>query len=88
MDDFQTRALKDLRDRHEGEIRRLATSIQEEIGYLIRDLDHQHATPGHYARRVATDAQEIVTRVAALEALGDAVGIFETSDEPAKENGQ
>ena len=82
MDDFQTRALKNLRGRHEDQIRRLAASIQEEIGYLIHGLDSQHATPGHFARRIATDAQEIVARFAALEAIGDAVGILETRDEP------
>ena len=85
MDDFHARALKSLRERHEDRIRRAAATIQEEIGYLIDRLDAQRGTPEHYARRIATDAQEIVTRFAALEAMADATAILETSDEPAKE---
>ncbi len=78
MDAFQERALRNLRERHENKISQLAESIQEEIGYILARIGSGAlASVGHYARSVATDAQEIVTRLAALEALGDAVGIIE-----------
>lgn len=82
MDEFQTRAIKSLRERHENKITQLAESIQEEIGYALSRLASGNAIwAGHYANSIATDAQEIVTRLAALEALGDAVGIFEAKED-------
>lgn len=88
MDDFHARALKSRRERHENKIDQLAESIQEEIGYMLTRLNsgsYGRASVGHYAHSIATDAQEIVTRLAALEAIGDAVSILEASDEPATE---
>ena len=35
---------------------------------------------GHYAAGIAADAHEIVTRLALLEGIADAVGILETHD--------
>jgi hypothetical protein len=84
MDDFHVRALKNLRERHETKIRQLAESIQQEIGYTLTRLDSGHkgsASIGHYAGSIATDAQEIVTRLAALEAMTDATEILETREE-------
>jgi hypothetical protein len=83
MDDFHKRALKSLRSRHEETIRASAKTIQDEIGYLLRDLDGERSTPGHYARRIAAAAQEIVTRNAALEAINDTTEILATADETA-----
>lgn len=81
MDEFQQRALKSLRERHENKITQLAESIQEEIGYVLLRIGSGNASStGHYAGSIATDAQEIVTRLAALEALGDAVDIFEATE--------
>jgi len=84
MDDFHARALKSLRERHENKIDQLAASILDEIGYMLNRLNiggAGRASVGHYASSIATDAQEIVVRLAALEAMQDATGILETRDE-------
>ena len=81
MEEFQQRALKNLRARHENKITQLAESIQEEIGYVLNRIGGGNvSSAGHYAGSIATDAQDIVTRLAALEALGDAIGIFEAGE--------
>jgi hypothetical protein len=81
MDDFQTRALGNLRKRHEDKIRQAAEEIREYAGYLLRDLGSgRTSTSSHYAGDILTDAREIVTRFAALEAIGDAVGILEATE--------
>ena len=81
MDDFQQRALKNLRERHENKITQLAESIQEEIGYVLNRIGSGNvSSAGHYAQSIAADAEEIKTRLAALEALGDAVDIFEVTE--------
>jgi hypothetical protein len=87
MDDFHARALKSLRERHENKIRQDAEEIQEYIGYVLARTDKgvSGALIGNYASTIAADAQEIVTRIAALEAMKDATGILETRDEPTKE---
>lgn len=86
MDDFQTRALRNLKKRHEDKIRQHAERIREYTGYVLARLDSGDATPvTHYARDIASDAQEIVSRLVALEAIAEAAGILETSDDPAKE---
>jgi phage-related protein len=82
MDEFQQRALKNLRERHENKITKLAESIQEEIGYVLNRIGSGNAgSAGHYAQSIATDAEEIKVRLAALEALRDAVAIFEAADD-------
>ena len=81
MDEFQQRALKNLRERHENKITQLAESIQEEVGYVLnRIASAGPSSAGHYATSIAADAQEIKIRLAALEALGDAVDIFEVTE--------
>ena len=81
MDDFHRRALANARDRHEKQIRQSAERIAEHIGYVIARLDNgQVGSVGHYAAGIAADAHEIVTRLALLEGIGDAVGILETHD--------
>lgn len=84
MDDFHARALKSLRERHENKIRQAAEEIQEYIGYVLArlDKDASGSTIGHWVGNIATDGQEIVTRLAALEAMAEATAILETSDEP------
>lgn len=78
MDEFQQRALKNLRERHENKITQLAESIQEEIGYVLNRIGSGNVgSAGHYAQSIAADAEEIKVRLGALEALRDAVGIFE-----------
>ena len=81
MDDFHARALKSLRGRHENKIRQAAENVREIAGYVLRDLDAGR-TGLRYATDIATDAQDIVRRLAALEAMGEAVSILETTDEP------
>lgn len=86
MDDFQTRALKNLKGRHEDKIRQDAERIREYIGYVLARLDSGNvASVAHYARDVASDAREIVPRLTALEAISEAVGIIETRDDTTKE---
>lgn len=87
MDDFHARALKSLREQHEKNIWQAAEEIQEYIGYVLARAAKgvSGALIGSYASTIATDAQEIVTRLAALEAMKDATEILETRDEPAKE---
>lgn len=81
MDDFQARALGSLTKRHEARIRENAERIREHIGYVLQRIDAGRAdATGLYARDIAASAQEIVTRVAALEAIGEAVGIFSSGD--------
>ena len=82
MDEFQERALKNLRERHENKITQLAESIQAEIGYVLNRIGSGNvSSAGHYAQSIATDAEEIKVRLAALEALADAVGIFQAGGE-------
>ena len=82
MDDFDARRLKNLRERHEKKINQLAESIQQEIGYVLTRIASGNINSvAHYANSIATDAHEIVTRLAALEAMGDATSILETRDE-------
>jgi len=83
MDDFHARALKSLRERHENKIRQAAEEIQAYTSYVLARLDKDAggSTIGHYASSIATGAQEIVVRLAALEAMQDATGILETRDE-------
>lgn len=87
MDDFQTRALNNLRQRHTDKIRQAAEHIRDYAGYVLRNLDSGNTT-SYYVRDIASDAQELVTRFAALEAIEETAGILEASDEPAKETGQ
>lgn len=82
MDDFQARALGNLRKRHEDKIRQNAEQIQEYIGYLLARLDSGNVTSvSHQARGIASDAQEIVSRLAALEAVTEAAGILESTED-------
>lgn len=80
MDNFQARALGNLRRRHEDKIRQNAEHIQEYIGYVLTRLDAGNVTSvTHHAVGIASDAQEIVTRLAALEAIAEAAGILEAA---------
>jgi hypothetical protein len=82
MDDWQTRALGNLRKRHEDKIRQDAERIQEYIGYVLARIDGGNVTSvTHHARGIASDAQEIVSRLAALEAIGETVGILGTRED-------
>lgn len=84
MDAFHERALNSLAQRHTNKILQLTESIRQEIGYIAQRLDSgpvAASSVGHYAQSIATDAQEIVTRLAALEAITDTTAILETRDE-------
>jgi hypothetical protein len=81
MDDFQARAIGNLKKRHEDKIRQNAEHIQEYIGYVLARLDSGNVTSvTHHAVGIASDAQEIVIRLAALEAIAEATGILETTE--------
>lgn len=81
MDDFQARALGNLRKRHEDKIRENAEHIREHTGYLLARLeDGSAASASHHAAGIASDAREIVSRLAALEAIEETVGIVETTE--------
>lgn len=82
MRDAQTeRALGSLHQRHEEKIGELAERIQEHVGYVLHRVSSGHAaTAGLYAQDIAASAQEIVTHVAALEAIGETLGIFDAQD--------
>jgi hypothetical protein len=81
MDDFQARALKNLKERHESQIRENAERIQEHIGYVLKRLDAGRSDyVGLYAEDIEASARRIVSRVAALEAITEAVGILETTE--------
>jgi hypothetical protein len=87
MDSFQTRALKNLRGRHAVGIREDAERIQEHVGYVLRRLDAGRPdSVGHYAEDLEAAARRILARVAALEAIGETVGILETGDDTTTEN--
>jgi len=86
MDDFQTRMIRNLKKRHEDQLRQNAERIQEHIGYVLQRLDNGQSTSvGHYARGIEADAHEIRARVSALTAIEEALGILDTdgSDSPS-----
>ena len=82
MDDFQTRAIGNQRSRHTDKIRQNAEQIREYTSYLLARLDRDGSSVSHYADGIASDANEIVARFAALQAMDEALAVLETSDEP------
>lgn len=81
MDEFQARALKSLKERHEGQIRENAERIREHIGYVLKRLDAGRAdSVGLYAEDIEASVRRIASRVAALEAITEATGIFEATE--------
>jgi hypothetical protein len=81
VDDFQARALKNLRERHESQIRENAERIRQHIGYVLQRLDAGRSDAvGLYAEDIEASARRIASRVAALEAITDTVGIVETTE--------
>jgi hypothetical protein len=75
MDKFQQRAADSLRTRNEDAIRTAAERVKEYAGYVLRDLERGRTSS--YAGSLLADAQVIVTRSAALEALGEMGKILE-----------
>jgi hypothetical protein len=81
VDDFHARALKNLRERHESQIRENAERIREHIGYVLKRLDAGRAdSVGLYAEDIEASVRRIVSRVAALEAITETAGIIETTE--------
>jgi hypothetical protein len=79
---FEERAHGNLVRRNEEKIRENAERIQEHIGYVLQRIAAGHvASTGLYARDIAASAQEIVTRVAALEAVEELKGIYDSAAE-------
>jgi hypothetical protein len=82
MDDFQARALKNLRERHESQIRENAERIRQHIGYVLQRLDAGRSDAvSLYAEDIEASARRIVSRAAALEAITEALGILETTED-------
>lgn len=84
VDEGQARALANLRKRHEDKIRQHAETARKAADRLPGDLDRgQLAAASVRAEVIASAAREIASRVVALEAIGEAAGIFEaTADVP------
>ena len=83
MDDFQARALKSLRERHESQIRESAERIRDHIEYVLAQLDAGRSdTVTLYAEGIEVCARRIVNRAASLKAIGEAAGIL--ADTPSK----
>lgn len=86
LEGFQQRALDNLTGRHTRRAKAEAERIREYAGWLIRDLDAGRL-PNHHARDLLASAQEIVARLSALEAIGEATGILVLADSPAEGEG-
>ena len=83
MDDFQARAIKNIRERHESRIAENAERIREHIGYLLKRVESGRAdATGLYAEDIEASARRILACVAALETLEETGKIMATSDEP------
>jgi hypothetical protein len=81
MDAFQARALKNLRERHESQIRENAERIREHVGYVLQRLDAGRGdSVSLYAEDIEASARRIVTRAAALESITDVLGIVEATE--------
>lgn len=81
MDDFQARALRNLRERHEKQIAENAERIREHIGYVIKRAESGHAdATGLYAEDIEASARRILASVAALEALNESAAIMATPE--------
>jgi len=74
---FEERALRNLRERHTDQLRVAATRIREYAGYILSDLDAGRPLTYH----LVSDAIEIERRGAALEAITDACGIYDSAPE-------
>ena len=86
MDKFCTRAIGNLRDRHETRILENAERVREHIGYVLKRIEAGRIdSVGLYAEDIAASIERIRLSVAALETLKEATEIMATSDEPAKE---
>lgn len=79
MDAFHERALGNLNTRHTDRARAEAGRITEYVGYVLRDLEAGRL-PNRFARDILASAQEIVSRLDALEAIADTTGILATGE--------
>lgn len=77
-DAFTERALRSQVDRHVGYARAVAKHIQEYAGYVLRDLDAGRI-PGYH---LVDDAVELEKRIAALDAIKDTTGIYDSETTP------
>lgn len=73
--------IRNLKQRHEDQIRKNAERIAERIGYVLSRLDSGDAlSVQHYVYGIEEDAHEIRTRISALDAIREAVGVLEAGD--------
>lgn len=74
---WQTRAAGSIRTRHESKIRELAEDIIANAGYILADLDRDRVP---VLRNLLADAQQISSRVAALEAIKELTEVYESAE--------
>lgn len=73
---FEQRAIRNLNQRHLDGARRAALHIQETAGWILAELD-KGQIPSHH---LVADAVDLEQRIAALDAVRDATGIWESAD--------
>jgi actin-like ATPase involved in cell morphogenesis len=80
-DKFQERAIKNVRKRHESQIRENAERIRDHVGYVLARLDAGRSdSVGLYADDISASARRIASCVTALEAVAEVTAIYETTD--------
>lgn len=82
MDDWQKHAINNLRERHVKQLTESAARIQEHIAYVIARIEKgEPMSAGLYAAGIASAADEIVQRIASLEAMKETLDLLATTDE-------
>ena len=77
---FEARVLRILRERHESQISENAGRIRDHIGYVLKRVEAGHAdSTGMYAEDIAASVKRILRSVAALEAIKEACGIYDSA---------
>ena len=77
---FEARALRNLRERHESQISENAGRIRDHIGYVLKRVEAGRAdSTGMYAEDIAASVKRILRSVAALEAITEVRGIYDSA---------
>jgi hypothetical protein len=77
---FETRALRSLRGRHESQISENAERIRDHIGYVLARVEAGRAdSTGMYAEDIGASVRRILRSVAALEAIKETCGIYDSA---------
>ena len=73
---LEGRYYQSARDRHMQQLRKLAESIQDTAGYVLKRLD-QDAIPQTY--NLTEEVRDLVRRVAVLEALAEMKKVYDSA---------